>query len=242
MTKQLITKLYLDTRDSLFTTPHDASWNLRISNNDAPFHRIALKSILFANTRPLVHSSNKTLVFQEDGTATDLTATLTEGTYNANELATELKTQLDATGANTYTITYDSKTFKYTIATDGTSIKLTGDSTMLDLIGFAPQTGFTATSITSDYPVRLDGTQYVDILADFAVDCISSNGLTNVFQRIPVETSIGNLVYYEPETLDYRTIGVDSLNSLQLRLRDDRGSPFVLPATSHIQYTFVLST
>lgn len=67
-----------------------------------------------------IDSQNDKLDFQEtDGT--QLTATLTHGVYTPAALATEVATQLDAAGADTYTVTYDPGTRRFTIATNDNS-------------------------------------------------------------------------------------------------------------------------
>ena len=58
--------------------------------------------------------SKKYIDFNEGGG--ELIATLTEGNYNGNSLATEIKTQLDAAGGQTYTVSYSESTAKITIS------------------------------------------------------------------------------------------------------------------------------
>lgn len=65
----------------------------------------------------IINDRNNKLDFIEIGT-TELTATLTKGSYTPSELATEVKTQLDVAGANTYTVTYNSITKKFRITSD----------------------------------------------------------------------------------------------------------------------------
>lgn len=66
----------------------------------------------------VVTDSNKYIDFDE-GSA-ELTGTLTLGSYNgATFLAAEIKTQLDAAGDLTYTVTYNETTAKFTIAAGG---------------------------------------------------------------------------------------------------------------------------
>lgn len=60
---------------------------------------------------------NDKINFDEGGA--ELTATLTAGTYDGQTLAVEIKTQLDAAGALTYTVTYSETTGKFTIAASG---------------------------------------------------------------------------------------------------------------------------
>jgi len=54
----------------------------------------------------------------EETPAAELTATLTQAEYNADELCTEIKTQLEAAGASTYTVTYSDTTNKFTLASN----------------------------------------------------------------------------------------------------------------------------
>lgn len=65
----------------------------------------------------VVAAGNKYIDVDEGGA--ELTATLTTGNYNGQTLATEMKTQLDAAGALTYTVTYSESTGKFTIAATG---------------------------------------------------------------------------------------------------------------------------
>jgi hypothetical protein len=66
------------------------------------------------NGQFIIDSTNKYIDFDEGGA--ELTATLTEDTYNGQTLCDEVKTQLDANGALTYTVSYSEATGKFTIA------------------------------------------------------------------------------------------------------------------------------
>lgn len=61
-----------------------------------------------------IDSTNNKIPFTEDGT-TQLTSTLTSGSYTPGALCTEIVTQLDTAGANTYATSYSSITRKFTI-------------------------------------------------------------------------------------------------------------------------------
>jgi hypothetical protein len=65
----------------------------------------------------IVSDANNKLDFGEGGA--QITATLTNATYAADALCTEIKTQLDIGGALTYTVTYDATTREFTIAATG---------------------------------------------------------------------------------------------------------------------------
>jgi len=65
----------------------------------------------------IVVDTNDKLDFDEG--AAEIVATITAGVYNADTLATEIKTQLDAGGALTYTVVYSDETNKFTISASG---------------------------------------------------------------------------------------------------------------------------
>lgn len=65
----------------------------------------------------LINNSNHYLDFSEGGA--EIVATLTNGVYTAGNLCVEIKTQLDAGGAETYTVTHSTTTGFFTIAATG---------------------------------------------------------------------------------------------------------------------------
>jgi len=68
----------------------------------------------------VIDADNNTIYFDEDG-ATERTATLTTGTYSADEMAVEIERALNnAPGAtSTYSVTYDATAEEFTITSDG---------------------------------------------------------------------------------------------------------------------------
>lgn len=232
--------LFINSSDTfLSSTPHDIQVQLNLDASWKKYNKLALKKVSFMNGRYNIHSGNKTIVFQEDGTASDLTATLTEQNYTAAQLATEIASKMTTASANTITCSYDSQTFKFTISTDGTSLKLTSGTTCLKELGFTAQTSFTNTSITSDLVVRLDGTQYVDVISNSLHSINKSTNDRSILARIPVQAAVGELVVWEANELVFHDFSSDQVQSLNMRLQDDQGNSFTLPANCSVQYTFV---
>jgi hypothetical protein len=91
-----------------------------------------------------ISSANNKLDFIE--VATELTATITSGTYTATSLAAEIKTQLEAIGANTYTVTYSAQTGLWTISAGGPNVTLPFNSGSHSANSIGPTIGF-----NSDY-------------------------------------------------------------------------------------------
>lgn len=90
-------------------------------------------------------STNNKIDFKESGS--ELTATISAGTYTLSTLATQVQTQLNSAGSNTYTVTVD-KDERMTIAADGNFSLLPNegsnrDSSALPILGFSNKPGFT---------------------------------------------------------------------------------------------------
>ncbi len=114
----------------------------------------------------VIDASNNKIDFDEGGG--ELNATLVNATYTPTTLAAEIKTQLEATGAETYTITFSTSTGKWTIlhangagtlsllwktgtnGADGTDTHVgttIGFSDAADDTGATPTTGYTGDNI-----------------------------------------------------------------------------------------------
>lgn len=94
----------------------------------------------------------------------ELTATLTSGIYTPTDLAVEIKTQLDAVGVKTYTVTFSRTTRYFTIAADAGTYEIlisTGTNALTapyDLLGFTGAADLTGViTYTSDSP---SGSEY----------------------------------------------------------------------------------
>jgi len=100
-----------------------------------------------------IDATNNKLDFSEDG-STELTATISSGTYSLSTLASEIKTQLDSAGANTYTVSYSND--KITIASTGNLElnKTTGSNkavSILPMIGFPSRTDTLDTGLKTSH-------------------------------------------------------------------------------------------
>lgn len=72
----------------------------------------------------VIDSTNNKINFREVNAGPELTATLTSGEYDRDELRAEIKAGLEAVGSNTYTVTFGTGTGKFTIASSGAFFEL----------------------------------------------------------------------------------------------------------------------
>lgn len=105
----------------------------------------------------VIDSRNNKIDFEETASS-ELTATLTAGSYTPSALATEVKTQLDSAGASTYTISYDSDTRKFTLASN----RLGGGGTFKLLGATGSNVGVSALPVLGiDYEDHADAASHV---------------------------------------------------------------------------------
>ena len=125
--------------------------------DEAIVGKYKLQSFSFTNNMYNVNDTNNKIYINENGD--NLTATLTNGYYDINDLKTHLSTVLNSTMSGTVTITLNSNTNKYTIANTLNYYFTFGSNTLNSarkLIGFNAVDGTNATSHTSDVVVDLN--------------------------------------------------------------------------------------
>lgn len=118
------------------TTASSSNTNYPVSNIAHQFRSKEWRSNATGNF--VVDATNNKINFNEG--AAELTSTITSGTYTSTTLATEIKTQLEAAGAATFTVTFSSTTGKWTIVSNGATFQLlnnTGTNQAVSLLKVA---------------------------------------------------------------------------------------------------------
>lgn len=195
------------------------------------YYSIYLQSASIPNTEPSVITGlNDTLVFRENGGVVDFTATLPQGFYSAPGYATALQTAMNAVGANTYTVSYNTQTLKFTITTIlPNTFALRSNSTMLNEMGFSlSQLNTFTTGKVADWVCDISGSHYVDIQSNFNTNTIASGmNRKNILARIQLDVPKGNIVYYKNQ-VDSNIIIVKRLDleQLEFKIFNDKGTMF----------------
>lgn len=242
-----VKRVLLDTRDKQTgSTTNEPVFSLDVQSQLNGPYGFALKSAVIPNLVYPVNSSNNTFVFAEGG-GSNITSTLTAQNYTGTQLASELQTVLNADGGLVYTVSYDSQTGKLTIAPSSSTVQFKTTNTAFTasfVLGFDDTTDTAdASSITSDYPVRLDGSMYIDIeLSGMSPNTVTSKNTSTPLCRIPLAGSFGAIITYENDSVKDEMIHIDStaLSHLRMRIRDDMGSTWTLPDNAYCSFTFNL--
>lgn len=179
------------------------------TNNNRYFIRAITVPYSYYNIR----SGRNTLVLTAgiDGV---LTVTIPSGNYTALSLATAIDVALNAAAATgTYTTTYDSSTYKYTITCVADTFQMTtaniAAGNLWNFVGFYVSNGALAASKTSDSAVRITGNNrlYVSSRALSQGNCYNTGPNTsssklfksNVVSSILVDANPGGIIHDRKE-------------------------------------------
>lgn len=189
-------------------------------------------------------SENNNKVYVKVNNTTEHIVTLTNGFYSPSQLATEVKSQLDTIPSHTFTVTYASKTGKFTVAISGSNtFSFTYGSNTANssrkLLGFKEENTSDAAQHTS--PNVADLNPYKVIYGSFEEDSFKhlAGGYQNGFVAsfgITGESTFGGVIRYvtpesarqmlkfskSPAMLSYRFIDVND------RTVDFNGSDWIM--------------
>jgi hypothetical protein len=166
-----------------------------------------------------VNGYNNTLNLVVGGVPRSIT--VFPGQYDTLTLAAWLN---DA--VNEIDITYDVDQVKF-VLTSASSFTLSGDSTILTVLGFEPGVTLTGTSLQSTRLINLAGARFVEIQSSLTNNNVRNNEMSTLtLARIPLSGySFGELIHYEPFPLGI-SIKDHSLTYLYLTFTDDSGNPY----------------
>lgn len=194
--------------------------------------RIELLSASIPATYYNITNANNIIVFNEPGgTGLDITATLTNGAYNAVQLTAHIASVMTtaSTGAVVYTSTSSTISQHFTITGSANNIlKFSGAGTCRDVIGFEAVDTTSALTHTGTKAYALDTiTQIFIDIAEFSqtISTSSTTGSSHTFV-IPVNGTTGYTILYgdagiygifQPyETLKY-------ISTITMSLKDQTG-------------------
>ena len=241
-------KLVINSKNIKHNSTHDTSnytihFDTSDSNESGGYGRLInvigfrlLKATIPSPPYNVTNNNNK-IIFNFNGT--DHTITLTNGFYTGSQLATELQTQLNSPGAvSSVTVTFDSKTFKYTISHSSTNLYFkweenytTNNSHSYKIFGFRKIDGSASTEVTSDFASDLY-IHFVDLVIPEIphIACKKNSSGKNLVERIPIYmTNVGSgspqsILFFNShptELMSQIYFYPISLNKLTIELYDD---------------------
>ena len=181
-----------------------------------------------------VNASNNQFKFsyeETDGaTLITSTVTLTVGNYSGKQLATEVETKMNAvSGVSGYSVTYDFKTNKFTIA-NATAyahiIQFDNLNNPFELLGFVENATYTDKPLTSVNVADLTGGRHSivvksNIIQQGTISSLHHN--SNILARVGVDVPNSNiLTYHNTQHIGCRIRGNPYIPNLLIKLFDER--------------------
>ncbi len=177
-----------------------------------------------------VNDNNRNIIIQMSGSS-EVSINLTHSSYTFQELGDHLISTLNAHASlSGFSITKDTKTFKYTI-TNSTAFRikwLSSIGSAYRLFGFFNIDDTSdATSYISNNVVQ-QNIHFVDLVIPEIpyIACKRNSNGKNIIDRIPLDESSGNLVYYSSDiNLDNFFYPIN-INKLTIQLYEDTSDSF----------------
>jgi len=228
--------IYISSQDERFTGEAH-TFDIELNSSDTfslDNSTLSIDSVSFSNLQYPINRFNNTVIFQENGVAVNITATIAEGNYTILTFCAALKSALENhAGAPTYTCSVSSTSNKLTISSTGT-LKLIGGTALLKVMGFAPTSGFAASSV-GGYPINLSGANYVDIvIGNFTTKSTKSGrNIGEIFARVPLDKSFGSMIQWNnPNDDNIQVAG--TINNLHFEMYDEFGNPYEMPLNGYV--------
>lgn len=206
---------HIDSRNRLTGSESASDFRYKI---DLPFRDYPLRSMVARAVIPktFLNCTGASITLNEGGG--DIAITVPAGNYSFRRMATKLKELLDAGGANTYTITADVNTGKFTFVSSGASTIVFNDHP--ELFGVTVETEYVA-PFTSPAHVRYHLHDNLRIHSDLVTD-IEGDILANI--RTADTPSWGYVTYvYHDKDIDSRRMSRSRSNVYSFRLSNDLG-------------------
>lgn len=245
-------KLFLDSDYSSYksadTSPTDMNFNLNaVLSDNYDVYELSLLEVSAPNIEPTFQTGyNTNLVFRENGGVVDFVATITQGTYNGTDLATEIQTRMNSVVgiANSYTCSYNQSTFKLSISANiPNTFAIRSNSTCLAELGFA-STGSTAfaTTQTSNYIVNLVGSRYMDVIINHPTNSIATGAQSrsNLLARVKWSVPKGSIERYQAQVPMAHNVSRNSLAGIEIRFFNDKGRQMNLDPNHRITLTLMI--
>ena len=163
--------------------------------------------------------NNKIYFREQSSDATLRTASLTNGYYNSSNILTEIKSKLDSTGTQSYTVVYSELTNKITITASANFKFESGNSHCLYELGLESNTSYSTSQLAVNQ-LDLSGLKAISIVSN--IDGIKIvNNQFKVLTSIFLEEDSLAISTYEDNSADYISIN-QNINELTFRLVDER--------------------
>lgn len=185
--------LYFDSNQRTAGTNED--YTVTLTNSINRVRRIRITDVQIPFTFYAINANNNQLDFN-DNTATLQSAIIPPGNYTADELVLEIQTEMNALFAG-FTVSYDSKTLKYTWV-NASNFEMLISGTMAPFLGILADSGVT-NNFVGQGAIDIGGPNYLFIKSNKLVrpkiyKPIDNVVNDNILYKVPLATGPGTVV------------------------------------------------
>jgi hypothetical protein len=261
------THLLIDSKNITHTSSHNTSnytitlyGNSDSTNETGGYGRLLnvigfrlIKATIPSNPYHITGNNNKILINYND---TDYTITLVNGNYTSDRIASQLQTTLNDHASMTgFTVTFnETGALKYKFVNSSTNFYFkwntnfkTNDSSIYRVLGFLnkDQSSAALTQLSEHAPDI--STHFIDVvMPDIPyIACKKNASGKNVIDRIPIHTSAGGIIHYQPPPSEYFSQNYFypiSLSKLTIELYEDSSNKFYETQNIDNYFEFEITT
>lgn len=212
----------------------DENFTIELPRRIKNVKNIIIKNACIPYTFYMVRTGvNDTIKFT-DSADSDLTCTISPGNYTADTLATEIDTKLTDASSDTYTVTFNDDTHKFTIVSSSASFVLqwsTTTNSIANVLGWEATDTSAGATQTSTNCANLF-IPYINVKSSALSSGIFYRNYHNknesdIILRVPVDVSAGNMLTYSNRNYEFAHFTYDSkykyLDKIDLKLEFPNG-------------------
>ena len=156
-----------------------------------------------------------------------LPVTLAFGNYTSADFITEITSKLQAATSDTFTCQVIRSTNQLKIAaTSSTDYTITSNQKNYRYLGMNKSStkAFSGNTFTSDFPIDLSGTKYIEIVTNIPIASTNSrDNNRNILTRVYVNCNPFEFIHYTSSSFQFMKLLTKTLDSISIRLNDDFG-------------------
>jgi hypothetical protein len=220
MQNEIVLNIDSNYRESSSPSSSNFQYQLYLPRN-MNYQKVSVLRCSFPKTYYMIDSTNNSFTLTDSGGPFTITLDA-DRNYTSSQLATELKTKMDAASADTYTISLDGNNGKWTFAngTGDFTMDLSGNDDLAKYLGLSAGANVsTASSLTSTNVANLQRYETIQLHSS-----ICRNGLNDVLAYLnPRDTADFDVLNFDPDFKEPRLIHNPETNLHNFSLTDSLG-------------------
>lgn len=210
--------IFLDTRDRNHGTASNCKLLVSETETANSQKNVSIQDLQLLYSFYSINENNDTFLINSTPIV------LNRGNYSSAQFLTELTAKLNASLVDVFTTSINPTTNQLIINGTIGGLSITSNGKNNRYLGLPKNTVklFVSNVFTSDYPIDLSGTRYIEIQTDLPISSINSrDGNNNILARVYINCQPFEFIQYNSSSFQFIKLLTKKINSIGLTLVDD---------------------